>query len=182
MPNAQAAVQLSRRSLLGSIPAAASLMMAAGACRGAADDRRVFGLAANGLDAAAVAGASAAAASLGRRLDVLSVYEAFSWHEPLPVELLDLVAAAGSVPEITWEPWNPDDGPQQPAYGLGQIAGGRYDSYIAGWAKAAAAYEGRLLLRFAHEMNGDWYPWSVSAGSGSPDDYVSAFRRVHLIF
>lgn len=182
MPKDPAAVQLSRRRLLGSIPAAASLIVVAGGCGAPKEDPRVFGLAASGLDAAAVDGASATAAVLGRHLDVLSVYEAFSWNQPLPVDLLGMIAATGSVPEITWEPWNPEDGPQQPLYGLGQIAGGRYDSYIAGWARAAAAYQGRLLLRFAHEMNGDWYPWSVSAGHGTPGDYVLAFRRVRLIF
>ena len=142
----------------------------------------MFGLAANGLDADAIDQAMATGRTLGRRVDVLSVYEAFAWQQPLPVELLKLIAAAGSIPEITWEPWNPEKGPNQPLYDLGQIAGGRYDSYIAGWAKAAAEYRGRLLLRFAHEMNGDWYPWSVAAGDGTPDDYVAAYRRVRLIF
>ncbi|WP_196807844.1 glycoside hydrolase family 26 protein [Mycobacterium sp. 141] len=181
MPNDRAGVQLSRRALLSSIPAA-SLVLMVGGCRKEADVKRVFGLAANGLDAAAIDQASATGRTLGRRLDVLTVYEAFAWKQPLPVQLLKLIEAAGSVPEITWEPWNPEDGPRQPLYGLGQIAGGRYDSYIASWAKAAAEYQGRLLLRFAHEMNGDWYPWSVSSGGGTPEDYVAAYRRVRLIF
>lgn len=31
----------------------------------------------------------------------------------------------------------------------------------------------RILVRFAHEMNGSWYPWSQQ-----PSDYVAAFRRI----
>jgi len=41
-------------------------------------------------------------------------------------------------------------------------------------ADRAAAYNKRgvpLFIRFAHEMNGSWYPWSQS-----PSPYVSAFR------
>jgi hypothetical protein len=30
-----------------------------------------------------------------------------------------------------------------------------------------------VIVRFAHEMNGSWYPWGQQ-----PDDYVEAFRRV----
>ncbi len=34
---------------------------------------------------------------------------------------------------------------------------------------------GTLYIRFAHEMNGDWYPWSVTAEER--DDFVTAWRR-----
>ena len=37
-------------------------------------------------------------------------------------------------------------------------------------------------FRFAHEMNGDWYPWSVGSPGGSPQDYVAAYRRVRGMF
>jgi beta-mannanase len=31
----------------------------------------------------------------------------------------------------------------------------------------------------AHEMNGNWYPWSVGS---TPDEYILAWRHVHDIF
>jgi hypothetical protein len=34
---------------------------------------------------------------------------------------------------------------------------------------------GTLYIRFAHEMNGDWYPWAVDAESR--DDFVTAWQR-----
>ncbi len=34
---------------------------------------------------------------------------------------------------------------------------------------------GQVYLRFAHEMNGNWYPWSVDADSA--EDFVEAWRR-----
>jgi beta-mannanase len=70
----------------------------------------------------------------------------------------------------------------QRLYSAAQIAGGRYDAYAATWAKQAAAYNRHFLIRFAHEMNGDWYPQSVGQSGGTPDDYVAAYRRVRRIF
>jgi mannan endo-1,4-beta-mannosidase len=170
----------SRRAVLASLPLGALALAVTSACNHPSP--RLFGLAAGGDAPSDFDQARATAQSLGKHLDVLNVYEAFSLEQPLPTELLHVVAAAGCVPEITWEPWNPDDGPNQPLYSPGQIAGGRYDAYITGWAKDAAAYDGRLLLRFAHEMNGNWYPWSVGPHGGSAEEYVAAYRRVRRIF
>jgi mannan endo-1,4-beta-mannosidase len=178
--NGLAGVELSRRTVLTSISLAAlTLMTSSGFER---SQPRLFGLAASGVDAAAVQRSRATAQALGKHLDVLTVYDAFARGKPLPTALLDTIAAVGSVPEITWEPWNPDDGPHQPLYTAGQIAGGRYDAYVLSWAKQAAAYDRRFLLRFAHEMNGDWYPWSVGTSGALPEDYVGAYRRVRRIF
>jgi endoglucanase len=75
------------------------------------------------------------------------------------------------VPLITWEPW------EQP---LRDIARGRHDAYLRSEARTARRWGRVVLLRFAHEMNGDWYPWGTQAGS--PRGYVRAFRRVVRIF
>jgi len=37
----------------------------------------------------------------------------------------------------------------------------------------------RLYLYLAHEMNGNWYPWSVGS---TPDEYILAWRHVYDIF
>jgi len=183
---------VSRRSLLASIPSAAFTMMAAGGCQRSEPSQpsqprqsrqsRQFGLAATGLDDATVQGSQAAAQQLGKHLDVLTVYEAFVWERSLPTTFLDAAAAAGCTPELTWEPWDPRAGKHQAAYTAGQIAGGRYDTYVRTWAKQAASYDKPFRLRFAHEMNGDWYPWAVGSPGGSPEDYVAAYRRVRGIF
>jgi mannan endo-1,4-beta-mannosidase len=34
-------------------------------------------------------------------------------------------------------------------------------------------------LRFAHEMNGNWYPWAEAANDNEPGDYRQAWRYVH---
>lgn len=186
--------RISRRRVLTSIPLGAFAMAAASACRQTGSrpsslpsqplptDSRVFGLAVSGLDDAVVQGSQATAEQLGKRLDVLTFYDAFAWAKPLPTALLDAAAAAGCTPQLTWEPWDPGAGMHQSAYTAAEIAGGRYDGYVSSWAEQAAAYDRPFLLRFAHEMNGDWYPWSVGAPGGAPQDYVAAFRRVRRIF
>ena len=39
-----------------------------------------------------------------------------------------------------------------------------------------------LVLRFAHEMNGDWYPWSEGVNGNAAGQYVPAYRRVVSLF
>lgn len=181
MSERRSGAALSRRTVLTSLSLGTLALMAGISCTNRPRVRE-FGLAASGIDAAAVEQSRAAAELLGKKLNVLCIYDAFAWSQPLPTALLDLIHAAGAVPEITWEPWNPERGPIQPLYASNQIAGGRYDSYVAGWATQAAAYDRRILIRFAHEMNGNWYPWSVESPGSSADDYVAAYRRVRRIF
>ncbi|WP_432548505.1 malectin domain-containing carbohydrate-binding protein [Kineococcus sp. SYSU DK004] len=38
---------------------------------------------------------------------------------------------------------------------------------------------GTVYIRFAHEMNGNWYPWSVNAGNAQ--DFVAAWKRYRAL-
>ena len=63
---------------------------------------------------------------------------------------------------ITLEPWN----------GLASVTA----EAAAALADLAAGYNARgvpVLIRFAHEMNGSWYPWSQQ-----PSAYIKAFQVV----
>lgn len=94
------------------------------------------------------------------------------------------VAKRGSVPEISWEPWDSRVGLRrpQPKYTLKSIIDGRHDGYIRRFAEAVSRYGGSLRLRFAQEMNGTWYPWSESQNGNSRGQFVKAWRHVHAIF
>ncbi|CAF2711577.1 unnamed protein product [Rotaria sp. Silwood2] len=37
-------------------------------------------------------------------------------------------------------------------------------------------------LYLAHEMNGNWYPWSAAMGNSTPQDYILAWHHIHDIF
>ena len=85
---------------------------------------------------------------------------------------------------ISWEPWKPVptrlglDAQRypQPGYRNVDIANGSQDSYIWRFAQQLATFDGTVYLRYAHEMNGFWYPWSWDAYN-----YRRAWRRIHRL-
>ena len=105
-------------------------------------------------------------------------YKDFS--QAAPIADLNAVDARGATSLVTWEPWLwSGNGANQPAYSLDRIAAGDFDAYISQWGTALASWGKPVMLRFAHEMNGNWYPWAESANGNGPGDYVAAWRHVH---
>lgn len=96
-----------------------------------------------------------------------------------PISEMNAAMARGAVPLITWEPWAWGGGTTQPAYALDRITAGDFDARITQWGQALAAWGYPVQLRFAHEMNGDWYPWAESVNGNQTGDYVQAWRHVH---
>jgi len=102
--------------------------------------------------------------------------------ETVDLDLLRTVTERGAVPMITWEPWNPFGGIDQPDYRLTLIARGDFDAYINAWAYRLSAYGGPVWLRFAHEMNAPWYPWGIHVNHNSAQDYIAAWRHIRERF
>lgn len=96
-----------------------------------------------------------------------------------PISELDAVNARGATSLITWEPWLWGGGTSQPAFALARITAGDYDSYLRQWGSALASWGKPVMLRFGHEMNGNWYPWAEGTNGNQPGDYVNAWRHVH---
>jgi len=114
-------------------------------------------------------------------------YHAHDWpygFYPFVPKLLTTVRNAGYIPLVDWDSFDYVPRPQykQPAFTLTAIIGGKYDSYIRTWADAARQWKYPFFLRFDHEMNGTWYPWSEARNGNSPGQYVRAWRHVHDIF
>src|SRR3954468_12382075 len=104
-------------------------------------------------------------------------------HAPdFPIALARAINSRGAVPLISWEPWDWDGGPEQPAYALRRIVAGDHDALIDRWAAQVAAYRRPVLLRFAPEMNGDWRPWSIGVSGNRAQDYVATWRHVRERF
>jgi beta-mannanase len=125
---------------------------------------------------------STLSSEVGRSPGVVMWYVAWPNESTFPTQDAAAVAATGATPEITWEPWDPAGGVNQPAYRLSRITSGNYDSYIETWATAIKAWGGQLRLRFAHEMNGNWYPWSQGVNGNGAGSYVAAWRHIRAIF
>jgi Glycosyl hydrolase family 26 len=157
------------------------MILAVSSCGKAEQPIRIFGLSSQGPNFGVDAAAQAAGA-LERKLDVVNLFMAWEWEQPLPTRTLKRSHELGALPAITWEPWHPSHGADQPRYALERISAGDFDAYIKRWAKAAASYGQPMQLRFAHEMNGTWYPWSVGLNGNSASDYRKAYRHVHDLF
>jgi beta-mannanase len=129
--------------------------------------------------ATAAAELDAVEAAVGERPSLVLTYADFT--TPPPVADLDAVAARGAVPVVTWEPWD-WDAPDGGAFGLAAIAAGAHDPHLRQWADALRTWGRPVQLRFAHEQNGDWYPWAVGVSGTTAADHVAAFRHVVEVF
>jgi hypothetical protein len=105
----------------------------------------------------------------------------FEYQRPLldNIHGYSSVGEWGSVPLITWEPWAPPFSRNGTDVPLTAIAAGQFDAYIDSWAAGLRDLSYRVLLDFAHEMNGDWYPWGSGVNGNTADQYIAAFRHVH---
>lgn len=102
---------------------------------------------------------------------------------PPPIHELETVRARGAEPVVTWEPWRAlgDGDYDRQEFSLDQIAAGVHDDHLYRWADELRDWGGTVHLRFAHEANGDWYPWSPAGGT-PPETYIAAWRHVHDLF
>jgi cellulose synthase/poly-beta-1,6-N-acetylglucosamine synthase-like glycosyltransferase len=127
---------------------------------------------------------------LGANMRIYSMYQAWGPESitRFPMEALQEVRKAGSVPMITWEPWSG---------GFNELAGdpelfqnrrvyagilrGDFDNYLKAYALKMREYGGPVLLRFAHEFDNPAYPWSP-AGGNTPAEFKKMWVHVVNIF
>ncbi len=115
------------------------------------------------------------AAMVGRKPDIVMDYSNLS--EPLltSTEVANL-SSRGETPLVSWQLYRSGYG--GPTIPLAEIAAGNLDSELRRAAREAKAMPfGEILIRFGHEMNGNWYGWS-----GDPGDFVAAWRHVVSVF
>lgn len=117
-----------------------------------------------------------------KRVGLLAYYQGFAHHPDFDRSGADSVRRRGARPMITWEPWDYTRGSEQPTFALRRIIAGTHDAYIRRWARGIKAWGKPLLLRFGHEMNGDWYPWAEATNGNAAGEYIKAWRHVHRIF
>lgn len=108
-------------------------------------------------------------------------YARFPWREARGARAL------GKPLHICWEPWSGRNGDAN--WSCATVSTGAYDAFIRRYAREASRFGGPILMRFAQEMNGDWYPWGTAYSAhsrrhngNSPAEYVKMWRRVVSIF
>jgi membrane-bound metal-dependent hydrolase YbcI (DUF457 family) len=115
--------------------------------------------------------------AVGRQPAIVHTYR--KWWTPIfEPQVLGALSSRGAIPMVTWEPWNE----KAEGVSLWGIAAGEQDAYIAQAAQQAASWGGPLFVRFAHEMNGDWYPWGRGHSDNSAVAYKTAWRHIVEVF
>jgi hypothetical protein len=119
--------------------------------------------------------------AVGAAPEMVAKFEAFSNNRTIDAFLAESERQGVRQVMVTWEPWKPVPTSlgtavqfvEQPGYRNADIARGVQDAYIERFARSLATFHGTVWLRYAHEMNGYWYPWSHG-----PRNYVRAWRHV----
>jgi hypothetical protein len=101
--------------------------------------------------------------------EIVEIYTKFG--TPFETRAARINYSHGAMTLVQLDPWT------VPLY---RIASGKYNAYLRRYARAVARLRFRVGLSFAHEMNGEWYPWDFRRGG--PAHFVAAWRRIHRIF
>ena len=121
-----------------------------------------------------------------------------NWYNGLvyPKAAIEEIVRNGTVPYIRLMPRsNEEEGHGESIYSLQKIIDGAFDTALHAWAKEAKASQYPLLMDFAVEANGDWFPWSGIFNGGAqtdgygdpnypdgPERYRDAYRHIIDIF
>jgi hypothetical protein len=94
-----------------------------------------------------------------------------TWLQPFDAGFARMLSGHGTEPLIQIEPDNAS---------LASITAGMYDAYLRSYATAVREFGAPVILSFAPEANGSWYPWGWT--QSSPAAWRSAWRYVVTIF
>jgi len=80
-------------------------------------------------------------------------------------------------PLITWQPMCLVKG-QETRYSFANVNTGKWDSYITSFGKVINSFNTTILIRYAHEFDGDWYSWGANINGNTPSGFKTAWNRV----
>jgi len=109
----------------------------------------------------------------GTEVDIALKFLAFATGLYFPTKEAQTVSDKGGAIFIKLEPWS-WKGKNDSSFTLEKLVKGEYDYLLKRFAMGAIKFGKPIFVSFAHEMNGNWYPWS-----GNPKLYVKAFRHIH---
>lgn len=112
--------------------------------------------------------------------DIISFYIPWGEQENCFVSKpqMDSVYQNHSIPMISWEPWQSlfqEGNTFHEKKVFQHIVSGKFDTYIETFALQMKQLDRPVFLRFAHEMDNPFYPWSAK-GENSPEDFKNAWR------
>jgi mannan endo-1,4-beta-mannosidase len=166
LPSASAAPVAIHQVPAGSAAGRAAAARPASAQLAAAPDS-VLGLYAGGVHA--FGQVSRFGRAVGRQPNVVMYFSA--WGNRFNTAFARTARRHGAVPFVELQP---------ASVSMQSIAAGRSDRYLRSYARAVRRFGHPVLLGFAHEMNGFWYPWGWK--HTRPAVFVRAWRHVVTVF
>lgn len=120
------------------------------------------------------------------KFDLISLYLTWDkdFESSFPNNLIDSIYKQKSIPVITWEPWlntfeNDTITKSKHVYDL--INTGYFDTFISRFANKLKQLNHPVFLRFAHEFDNPFYPWSVK-DDDAPEKFKTAWVHTYEIF
>jgi mannan endo-1,4-beta-mannosidase len=148
--------------------------------------KKYFGVAADGLPNDSPLFDSEDA-ELGQAPSTVEWFQNFG--DAYPYSKVSSAWQRGALPVITWmsAPNNFAQVSDLSSYSLLSIAAGSQDAYLKTWAASIAVQKMPVVIRFDHEANGNWYPWSLGWSkqgitTNTAVNYVAAWQHVWNIF
>lgn len=115
------------------------------------------------------AGVRQFAEATGTSPDVVMYFS--SWQERFQTALARTALNHGAAPFVEMEP---------ATVSMASIADGQQDKYLRSYAGQVRDFGQPVIIGFAHEMNGWWYPWGWQ--HTKPKVFISAWRHVVKLF
>jgi mannan endo-1,4-beta-mannosidase len=105
------------------------------------------------------------------------------WDSGYPATKVESAWGSGALPVMTWMSM-PSDGVASASYSFTHILAGDWDTYLYKFAGDIVRTNLPVVIRFDHEMNGNWYPWSAGHDdyNNSPARYVAVWRYIWSVF
>ena len=123
-------------------------------------------------------------AAVGRYPAIWAIWS--DWGGPdkdFPSTFVSQLHDRGITPMFNWEPTNPNNPFDCNHFALQNTLNGDFYTYIRDWATAAKSFGHTILLRLAHEMNGNWFVWGENlCTNGDGAKYKLFWRYVWNIF
>jgi mannan endo-1,4-beta-mannosidase len=111
------------------------------------------------------------AAMVGRRPNIVLDYSGWGWRWQFPLGIANRAQRHGATPLIQLQPNR---------ISIAAIADGQYDAYLRAYAREVRRFGHRVIIGFAHEMNGPWYTWGWT--HVPPHTWIRAWRHVVSVF
>lgn len=127
--------------------------------------------------------ADALEAKIGKEINHRTLFVHWGNENEFPTQIAQQLKSEGKTLIIFWQAMDYNvSSTTDLRFNYDSILAGRWDSYIFSFAQSAKNFDGPVILIPFEEMNGNWYTWSGTENSNTPQKHISAYRYVRGFF